>query len=194
VGFALQDTLSNFAAGMMILIYRPFDIGDLIEAGGVQGNVRAMTLVYTSVLTPDNQMLIVPNSKIWGGVIRNVTYQDKRRIDLQFAVSYRDDLARAEEIFATALRENPRVLKDPAPDVRLHELADSCARFVVRPWVATADYWEAYWELTRDVKRRLDAEGFSFPFPQQDLHIYDERVLDRAGRDSEVVPAQSGVR
>jgi small conductance mechanosensitive channel len=194
VGFALQDTLSNFAAGMMILIYRPFDIGDMIEAGGVEGNVKAMTLVYTSVLTPDNQMLIVPNSKIWGGVIRNVTHQDKRRIDLQFAVSYRDDLARAEALFGAALRDNPRVLEEPAPSVRLHELAESCARFVVRPWVQTADYWETYWELTRDVKRRFDAEGFSFPFPQRDLHIYDERRLDRVARDSEVAPAQSGLR
>lgn len=190
-GFALQDTLSNFASGMMILVYRPFDIGDLIEAGGVTGNVKAMTLVYTSVLTPDNQMLIVPNSKIWGGVIRNVTHQEKRRIDLQFAVSYRDDLEHAEAVLAGVLADDPRVLTDPAPEVRLNELADSCARFVVRPWVKTADYWEAYWGITREVKRRFDAQGFSLPYPQQALHIYDDRRLDRAARDSDIAPVLS---
>jgi small conductance mechanosensitive channel len=188
-GFALQDTLSNFAAGLMILIYRPFDVGDFIQASGVEGNVRAMTLVYTSVLTPDNQMLIVPNSKVWGGVIRNVTHQAKRRVDLQFSVSYRDDLARAEALLVATLRENPRVLKDPAPDVQLHELGDSSAKFVVRPWVNTQDYWPAYWEVTREVKRRFDQEGFAPPFPQQELHIHDERRFDRAARDSEVVVA-----
>lgn len=194
-GFALQDTLSNFASGLMILVYRPYDVGDMIEAGGATGAVQTMTLVYTSVLTPDNQMLIIPNNKIWGGVIRNVTNQAHRRIDLEFRVSYTDDVDRAESLLADILRENARVLAEPAPTVRLHELADSCVKFVARPWVKTGDYWDAYWEITRDVKRRFDAEGFAIPFPQQDLHIHGNGVGGRARRDSEIAPAmpQSGV-
>ena len=188
-GFALQDTLSNFASGLMILVYRPFDVGDMIEAGGATGVVRTMTLVYTSVLTPDNQMLIVPNNKIWGGVIRNVTNQAQRRIDLEFRVSYADDIDRAESVLSSIIHDNPRVLADPAPTVRLHELADSCVKFVVRPWVKTGDYWDAYWEITREVKRRLDSEGFTVPFPQQDLHIHGNGVAERKRRDSEVAPA-----
>jgi small conductance mechanosensitive channel len=190
-GFALQDTLSNFAAGMMILVYRPFDVGDVIEAGGVTGAVQTMTLVYTSVLTPDNQMLIIPNNKIWGGVIRNVTRQSERRVDLEFNISYRDDIAHAERLLSTILAENPRVLREPAPVVRLHELGESSAKFVVRPWVKTADYWDAYWEITREVKHRFDLEGLSVPFPRRELHIYEERGLDRAPRDSEVAPVMS---
>jgi small conductance mechanosensitive channel len=193
-GFALQDTLSNFAAGMMILIYRPFDVGDHIEAGGVSGVVKTMTLVYTSVITLDNQMLVVPNGKIWGGVIRNLTHQAERRVDLQFNVSYRDDVAHAERVLSAVLRDNPRVLAEPAPLVRLHELSDSCARFVVRPWVKTADYWEAYWEITREVKLRFDAEGLIIPFPQRDLHVYEERHSERAPIESDVVPARGAAR
>jgi small conductance mechanosensitive channel len=190
-GFALQDTLSNFAAGMMILVYRPFDVGDVIEAGGVTGAVQTMTLVYTAVLTPDNQMLIIPNNKIWGGVIRNVTRQSERRVDLEFNISYRDDIAHAERLLLAILSENTRVLREPAALVRLHELGESSAKFVVRPWVKTADYWDAYWEITREVKRRFDLEGLSVPFPRRELHIVEERGLDRAPRDSQVAPAMS---
>ena len=195
-GFALQDTLSNFASGLMILLYRPFDVGDVIEAGGATGSVLSLTLVYTSVLTADNQMLIIPNNKIWGGVIRNVTHQANRRIDLEFRVSYADDIDRAESLLSSILRDSPRVLAEPAPMVRLHELGDSCAKFVVRPWVKTSEYWDAYWEITREVKRRFDAEGFSIPFPQQDLHIRGEALSERVRRDSEIAPsmAASGER
>jgi small conductance mechanosensitive channel len=194
-GFALQDTLSNFASGLMILVYRPFDVGDLIEAGGATGAVQTMTLVYTSVLTLDNQMLIIPNNKIWGGVIRNVTSQVNRRIDLEFRVSYTDDIDRAESLLSSIVRDNPRVLGEPAPTVRLHELADSCVKFVVRPWVKTGDYWEAYWEITRDVKRRFDAEGFAVPFPQRDLHIHGHTIGERTRHGGETAPGvpQSGV-
>jgi small conductance mechanosensitive channel len=188
-GFALQDTLSNFASGLMILVYRPYDVGDVIEAAGATGAVQTMTLVYTSVLTPDNQMLIIPNNKIWGGVIRNVTNQANRRIDLEFRVSYADDVDRAESLLESILRANPRVLAEPAPTVRLNELADSCVKFAVRPWVKTGDYWDAYWEITRDVKRRFDEEGFTVPFPQQDLHIHGNGVGERTRRDSEVAPS-----
>ena len=141
VGFALQDTLSNFASGLMILVYRPFDVGDVIEAGGVMGKVDEMNLVSTMVLTFDNQLLVVPNKQIWGGVIRNVTHQDTRRVDMKFGIGYSDDIPKAEKVLEEILAGHEKVLADPEPVVRLHELADSSVNFVVRPWSKTEDYW-----------------------------------------------------
>jgi len=174
IGFALQDTLSNFASGMMILIYRPFDVGDVVEAGGVMGKVDQMNLVATMVLTFDNQLMVVPNKQIWGGVIRNVTHQRTRRVDLTFGIGYSDDISKAEKVLAEIVSSHEKVLKDPAPVIRLHELGDSSVNFVVRPWSNTDDYWEVYWDITREVKRRFDQEGISIPFPQRDVHIYRE--------------------
>ena len=172
VGFALQDSLSNFAAGMMILIYRPFDVGDLIEAGGVSGKVSHMSLVNTTILTLDNQTIVVPNNKIWGDVVKNVTAQTMRRIDMVFGVSYSDDIPKTEKVLQAILDSHEKVLTDPAPIVRLHELADSSVNFIVRPWVNKEDYWEVYWDVTRAVKMRFDEEGISIPFPQRDVHMY----------------------
>jgi small conductance mechanosensitive channel len=191
LGFALQDTLSNFAAGMMILMYRPFDVGDLIEAAGVTGTVKAMNLVSTSVLTADNQMLIVPNNKIWGGVIRNVTHQRTRRVDLEFGVGYGDDSQHTQKVLEEILAQNPKVLKEPAPVVRLHQLTDSSVKFVVRPWVKTEDYWDVYWGVTQEVKHRFEAEGLSTPYPRRNVHIYQEHGERATGRTSDVVPAES---
>ena len=174
VGFALQDTLSNFASGMMILIYRPFDVGDLIEAGGVMGKVSEMSLVSTSVLTVDNQKLVVPNNKIWGDVIRNVTSQHSRRIDMTFGIGYSDDIAHAERVLNEIVQSEERVLDDPEPVIRLHNLGESSVDFIVRPWVRTTDYWEVYWDITRKVKERFDAEGISIPFPQRDVHLFQQ--------------------
>jgi small conductance mechanosensitive channel len=175
VGFALQDTLSNFAAGAMILIYRPYDVGDMIEAaGGVFGKVSHMSLVSTTILTIDNQTLVVPNSKIWGDVIKNVTAQRERRIDMVFGISYSDDIPKAEQILESILEQHPKVLKEPEPIVKLHNLGDSSVDFVVRPWVRTEDYWDVHWDVTREVKMRFDAEGVSIPFPQRDVHFYRE--------------------
>jgi small conductance mechanosensitive channel len=175
VGFALQDTLSNFAAGAMILIYRPYDVGDMIEAaGGVFGKVSHMSLVSTTILTIDNQTLVVPNSKIWGDVINNVTAQRERRIDMVFGISYSDDIPKAEQILESILEQHPKVLKEPEPIVKLHNLGDSSVDFVVRPWVRTEDYWDVHWDVTREVKMRFDAEGVSIPFPQRDVHFYRE--------------------
>jgi len=172
VGFALQDTLSNFASGMMILVYRPFDVGDVVEAGGVMGKVDQMNLVSTMVLTFDNQLLVVPNKQIWGGVIRNVTHQDERRVDMTFGIGYSDDIPKAEKVLTEIVTGHEKILKDPEPVVRLHELGDSSVNFVVRPWSKTEEYWDVYWDVTREVKRRFDEEGISIPFPQRDVHIH----------------------
>jgi len=171
VGFALQDSLANFAAGMMILGYRPYDVGDMIEAAGVFGKVNHMSLVSTTILTIDNQTLIVPNGKIWGDVIKNVTHQSVRRVDMTFAVSYGDDVEHVERVLQEMLAEDRRVLAEPEPMVKLHKLNESSVDFVVRPWVKTDDYWDVYWDMTREVKRRFDAEGIKIPFPQRQLHV-----------------------
>jgi small conductance mechanosensitive channel len=192
VGFALQDTLSNFASGLMILVYRPFDVGDAIEAGGVIGSVKQMNLVSTMIMTFDNQLLIVPNNKIWGDVIRNITHQKTRRIDMTFGIGYSDDISKAERVLTEVVTGHEKVLEDPAPVIRLHELGDSSINFVVRPWSATDDYWDVYWDVTREVKHRFDAEGISIPFPQRDVHIYRED-LGRAPEDEgEASPSRLG--
>lgn len=172
IGFALQDTLSNFASGMMILIYRPYDVGDLIDAGGEFGTVTDMNLVSTVILTIDNQKLVLPNNLIWGGVIRNITSEKTRRVDMTFGISYDDDIPKAERILGEILVAHEKVLEEPEPNVKLHTLGESSVDFVVRPWVRTDDYWDVYWDVTREVKMRFDAEGISIPFPQRDVHIY----------------------
>ena len=174
LGFALQNTLSNFASGLMILFYRPFDVDDLVEVAGVFGMVSRMTLVSTTILTLDHQTLIVPNTKIWDNVIKNVTTQKIRRVDMTFGISYTDDIPKAEGVLNDILREHPRILEDPEPMVRLHNLGDSSVDFVVRPWVATEDYWDIHWDVTREVKMRFDREGISIPFPQRDVHIHSQ--------------------
>ncbi len=172
MGFALQDTLSNFASGAMILIYRPYDVDDYVEVAGIAGLVKKMTLVSTTIATFDNQILVVPNNKIWGGVIKNVTAQRVRRVDLEFGIGYGDDIEKAEKVLTDLVNEYDKVLRSPEPLVRVHELGDSSVNLIVRPWVRTEDYWEVYWHLTREVKLRFDAEGISIPFPQRDVHIY----------------------
>jgi small conductance mechanosensitive channel len=177
VGFALQDTLANFAAGLMILAYRPFDVGDMVEASGVFGKVNAMNLVSTTILTIDNQTLVVPNGKIWGDVIKNVTAQTMRRVDMVFGVSYTDDIPHTEKVLREIVDEHPKVLDDPEPVIKLHNLGESSVDFVVRPWVKTDDYWDVFWDVTREVKLRFDREGISIPFPQRDVHYYEERRI-----------------
>jgi small conductance mechanosensitive channel len=174
VGFALQDTLSNFAAGMLILIYRPFDVDDYIEVSGVTGTVSHMSLVNTTITTLDNQVIVVPNNKIWGDVIKNVTAQTIRRIDMVFGISYADDIPQTEKILQGIMESNESVLDDPEPMVRVQELGDSSVNFAVRPWVKTEDYFETYWSITRAVKMRFDEEGISIPFPQTDVHLYKD--------------------
>ncbi|NRF14214.1 mechanosensitive ion channel family protein [Vibrio coralliilyticus] len=172
VGFALQDTLSNFAAGMMLLIYRPFDVGDFVFAGGVDGKVSHMSLVNTTIKTFDNQIIIVPNGKIWGDVIKNVTHERVRRVDMVFGIGYSDDILQAEKVLKDIVDSHPAVLRNPEPNIRVHLLNTSSVDFIVRPWVKTDDYWDVYWYVTREVKLRFDQEGISIPFPQQDVHLH----------------------
>ena len=174
LGFALQDTLGNFAAGGMILIYRPYDVDDFVEVTGVAGLVKKMNLVSTTIITFDNQTLVIPNSKIWGDVIKNVTAQKTRRVDLEFGISYGDDIEKAERVLREIVASHAKVLADPEPNIRLHKLGDSSVNFIVRPWTNTENYWDVYWDITREVKLRFDREGISIPFPQRDLHIHQE--------------------
>jgi len=172
IGFALQGTLSNFAAGIMILIYRPYDIGDFVDIGGTFGTVDAMTIVSTTLMTLDNQKVVVPNNMIWGDKITNVTGSDQRRVDMIFGIGYSDDIAKAQKILEDILQKHEAILQDPEPIVKVHELADSSVNFAVRPWVKTENYWDVYWDVTRTVKERFDAEGVSIPFPQRDVHVH----------------------
>jgi small conductance mechanosensitive channel len=176
IGFALQDSLSNFASGVMILMYRPFDVGDVVDAAGVRGRVNHMSLVNTTFMTLDNQRLIVPNNMIWQSVITNVTAQRTRRVDLLFGISYSDDIEKAERVLMDILEKHESVLDDPEPVVRVHELGESSVNFAVRPWVKTSDYWETFWDLTREVKLRFDKEGISIPFPQRDVHVKEQKL------------------
>ncbi len=172
VGFALQDTLSNFASGMMLLIYRPFDVGDLVEAGSITGKVSHMSLVNTTIKTFSNEIIIVPNSKIWGDIIKNVTHEKVRRIDMVFGIGYSDDIEKTERVLQDIVESHPSVLRSPEPTIKLHTLNSSSVDFIVRPWVKTDDYWDVYWDITREVKMRFDREGISIPFPQQDVHLH----------------------
>ena len=172
VAFALQDTLSNFASGLMIMFYKPFDVDDIVEVSGVAGKVKSMTLVTTTIMTFDNKLMVVPNNSIWGNIITNVTGSRVRRVDLVFGIGYEADIDRAQHVLEDILANHALVLHEPEPQVRLHELADSSVNFICRPWVKTDDYWTVYWEVTRNVKERFDEEGISIPFPQRDIHVY----------------------
>ncbi|MDP4856973.1 MAG: mechanosensitive ion channel [Desulfobacterales bacterium] len=172
IGFALQGTLSNFAAGIMILLYRPYDIGNFVNVAGISGTVSAMTLVSTTLTLPDNQTVIVPNNSIWGGIITNVTGSETRRVDMVFGIGYEDDITKAQSILEKIVKDHPLVLGSPEPVIRVNELADSSVNFVCRPWTKTSDYWTVYWDITRQVKEQFDQNSISIPFPQRDVHVH----------------------
>jgi len=174
IAFALQNSLSNFASGILMLIYRPFDVSDMISVAGVLGKVESMNLLSTQLRTPDNQLVIVPNNSVWGDVITNVTGITQRRVDLVFGIGYSDDIDMAQKILEEIVNGHELVLKEPEAVVKLHELADSSVNFICRPWAKPEDYWDVYWDITREVKRRFDAEGVSIPFPQRDVHLFQE--------------------
>ncbi len=171
LAFAFQDTLGNLASGLMIMINRPFDEGHYVDIGGVAGTVKSVSIVATTVTTPDNQVIVIPNKNVWGNVITNVTTSETRRVDLTFGIGYDDDIETAQRVLEEVVSAHPLVLKDPAPVIRVGTLGASSVDFIVRPWAKTVDYWSVYWDLTRQVKEAFDAAGVSIPYPQQDLHI-----------------------
>ncbi len=172
VGLALQGSLANFAAGVLMIIFKPFKVGDYITAGGVSGSVESIGIFTTELKSPDNKKIIVPNAKVTGDSIVNFSAKEQRRIDMVAGVSYSDDLAKVKQVLEGILSEDERILKDPAPTIGLLEMADSSINFAVRPWVKTTDYWDVFFATQEKIKQRFDAEGISIPFPQRDVHLY----------------------
>ena len=172
VGLALQGSLSNFASGVLIIIFRPYKVGDFVEAADISGSVEEVQILTTVLKTPDNKKVIVPNSQIMSGVITNYSANDTRRVDLVAGVSYSDDLDKVRTVLEEIVAGDDRVLDDPPVTIAVSELADSSVNFIVRPWVKTADYWAVHFNLTETIKKRFDEEGISIPFPQQDIYIH----------------------
>ena len=175
IGLALQGSLANFAAGFLMIIFRPFKVNDYIEGGGTAGTVEKIQIFTTQLKTPDNKTVIVPNASMTAGNIVNYSAKGTRRCDLVFGIGYEDDIDKAKQILEETVAADERVLKDPATTIALSELADSSVNFVVRPWVNAGDYWNVYFDLTEKVKKRFDEEGISIPFPQRDVHIYEHK-------------------
>lgn len=172
IGLALQDSLGNFASGVLLIIFRPFKAGDYIEAGGVAGTVEEIQIFTTTLKSPDNRAIIIPNGKIYGDNIVNYSAKKMRRIDLTVGVGYSDDLGAVKRTLEAVLERQEGILEDPPPVIAVSELADSSVNLVVRPWVKTEDYWAVYFDLTEKIKLRFDAEGISIPFPQRDVHMH----------------------
>lgn len=171
VGLALQNSLQNFAAGVMLIVFRPFKAGDFVELAGVSGVVENIGIFSSVLRTGDNRELIVPNGVIYGGIITNYSKRSTRRVDMVFGIDYSDDLKQAKELLRTIILADERVLPEPEPVIAVSELADFSVNFVVRPWVKNADYWPVLWDTTEKVKLEFDAQGLSIPYPQMDIHI-----------------------
>ena len=172
IGFALQGSLSNLAAGVMLIIFKPIKVGDFIEGGGGSGSVESVGIFVTTLLTPDNKVIYIPNSTLTGGNITNYSAKDTRRVDMVFGIGYEDDIDKAKSAIKSVLENDSRILKDPAPQIALSELGDSSVNFNVRPWVNKADYWGVYSDVHEKIKKRFDEEKISIPFPQRDVHVY----------------------
>ena len=171
IGFALQGSLSNFAAGIMLIIFKPFKVGDFVELAGQKGAVKEIQIFNTILNSPDNVRLIIPNGQVTGSSIMNYTVNGTRRVDLVVGVSYDDDLKKARQVIEQVLAGEDRILTDPPVTVAVSELADSSVNFVVRPWVKTADYWDVYFNITENLKLALDKNGITIPYPQRDIHM-----------------------
>ena len=174
IGFALQGSLANFAAGVLILVLRPFRIGDYIDSAGVAGTVKDIQLFTTVLATPDNIKIMVPNGKIFGDVIKNISAYDTRRVDLVIGIGYTSDIQKAYDIMMNLVKEDGRILSDPATQIAVSELADSSVNFVLRPWVKKEDYWNVKFDLTRKIKETFDENGIEIPFPQQAIHMISQ--------------------
>jgi len=173
IGLALQGSLANFAAGVLMVIFKPMKVGDFVEIGGIKGTVQEIQIFNTLIDTPDNIRAIIPNAKVTSDNIKNYSTNGTRRVDLVIGVSYEDDLRKAQEVMERVLAGDSRVLKDPPAKVAVFELAESSVNFVVRPWVKEADYWDVYCDTTGRIKMALDDAGITIPFPQRDIHIKD---------------------
>lgn len=173
IGLSLQSSLSNFASGVMLIIFRPFKVGDFVEAGGISGVIEEITVFSTKMRTGDNREVIVPNGKIYGDTIVNYSARDTRRIDMVFGIGYDDNIQQARDIMNNILNEHELILKDPAPVILVSELGDSSINFAVRPWVNSGDYWNVRSELMQTIKEAFDANGISIPYPQRDVHLYN---------------------
>ena len=171
IGLSLQSSLSNFASGVMLIIFRPFTKGDFVEAGGATGVVESISIFTTTMTTPDNKEVIVPNGSILSNNITNYSARDTRRVDMVFGISYDDDIRKAKQLLEQIVASDERVLKDPEAVIALSELADSSVNFIVRPWVNSADYWAVLWDTTETVKLKFDEAGISIPYPQMDVHV-----------------------
>ena len=181
VGFALQGSLANFAAGVLLIVFKPFKVGDFVEAAGKKGTVKAIRIFNTVLNAPDNVRVIIPNAQVTGSSIMNYTVNGTRRVDLVFGISYDDDLKKAQQVIEKVIADDSRILKEPATTVAVSELGDSSVNFVVRPWVQAADYWSVYFDITANVKLALDKNGITIPYPQRDIHVKNE-----AGKSSKV--------
>ena len=177
VGLALQNSLQNFAAGVMLIVFRPFKAGDFVELAGVSGVVENIGIFSSVLRTGDNRELIVPNGVIYGGIITNYSKRSTRRVDMVFGIDYSDDLKQAKELLRTIILADERVLPEPEPVIAVSELADFSVNFIVRPWVKNADYWPVLWDTTEKVKLEFDAQGLSIPYPQMDVHM-PKKVAD----------------
>ncbi len=174
IGLSLQGSLQNFAAGVMLLVFRPFKAGDFVEAGGAAGVVKSISIFTTIMTSGDNKEIIVPNGQIYSGTITNYSAKETRRVDMIVGIGYDADLKRAKEVLKELAAADPRILQDPAPTIAVAELADSSVNFVVRPWVKSADFWGVKFDFTEAVKLRFDQEGISIPFPQMDVHLHKD--------------------
>ena len=174
IGLSLQDSLKNFAAGVMLLVFKPFRAGDYVEAAGVAGTVKKIGIFTSAMNTPDNKEIIVPNGKIYGDNIVNYSAMTTRRVDMTFGIGYDDDLLKAKTVLEQMVKEDERILEEPAPVVAVSSLGDSSVNFTVRPWVKKEDYFAVLWAFTENVKLRFDKEGISIPFPQMDVHFFKE--------------------
>jgi small conductance mechanosensitive channel len=176
IGLALQGSLSNFAAGIILIIFKPFQVGDLVEAGGILGTVEEIQIFVTILYTVDNRHVFMPNSKITGDSIINYTRIEKRRVDMTFSISYCDDIKKAKEVLEGIVTSDPRVLDDPAPTIAVSALGDNGVDIVCRPWVKPDDYWGVYFDSLENGKIQLEANGMTIPFPQRDVHVYGEKI------------------
>jgi small conductance mechanosensitive channel len=174
IGLAMQGSLSNFASGVLLIIFRPFRVGDFIDAGGSMGSVKEVSVFTTTLNTPDNKRVIIPNAAITSGNITNFSAEDNRRVDMKFGIGYGDDIKKTKETLEEIIKADSRILADPAPTVAVSELADSSVNFVVRPWVKKEDYWAVFFDVHEKVKLTFDAKGISIPFPQRDVHLFKE--------------------